>query len=624
MKFKVFILLCIIIVNSIYSRNELIYGDLVEINSINPIVGGNAAEKRLYKLLFNGLLKERTILDLDRNRYNLKIVTDLSEDYEFDNQNNIWKFRLRDNVVFHDYSEVTIKDVYSTLSAYTDDNNDIYDDFYMNYIDMKASYTERDHIYIKLKKEPWDLPKLFMFPICSDNQLKETGRKGLNKDAVNKSWWDLVVNSEVVGTGPYMLYDPVDHSSLDVIELEKFHEYFNNDTANQNPIDTIIYNSFASSNLTSMTQIFESGRKINLAIQSYGLNTDEFNIVENGNDNIYYLGFNYRKGRKLQVVTFDPEKRGVSRRFKSINDINLTDLFGDNELGIRIKQYVMQGFNRLSLLDIIEKNKNIDELEGKIQRSLFPVNSPFNEREKILETEEKYIQNYKNKRMYDLLNDVLNKYLKSKGKTYFEFYPANLMNELDFTKKTRIEPLDGFFTLKGNPNEVLSLTLIYMNTDIIFQDIEKIQKELIETFQKLGIHLELKGIDKSNFISTVNKGEWDLIITSYEVPKDYNITRYFSDPKKNSRENLMGYTNPQIEKITQNIKNTSSGITYSEYLEQMNNEVIKNMVMIPLFGMPQKTGFRKSLILNDYNEFKREMISYDTFFDNVESWEIRN
>lgn len=623
MKSNILILIYILITFNIYCESQLLYGDLVQINSVNPIVGGNPAEKRLYKLLFNGLLKERTILDLNNKRYNLKIVTDISKDYEYDNQNNIWKFSLKDNVKFHDGStRVDVKDVYSTIGAFIDDDNDINDKFYMNYIE--SCYYENDIIYIKLKKEPWNLPKLFMFPILSDEQLSETGRKGLNKDLHNKDWWDLSINSEIMGTGPYMLYDSINHNNLDIIELFKFNEYFNNNPDNQNPIDTIIYNSYSNSNLISMVQNFKSGRKINLSIQSYGLDTDEFNIIENGNDNIYYLGFNYRKNRKLQVVTFDPNKRGVSRRFKEIKDINFTDLFGDNNIGIRVKQYIMQGLNRLSLLSLIEKNKTPDELEYLIQRSIFPVYSPFNEREEILRSEDKYIQNFKNKRMYDLLNDILNKYLKSQDKTYFEFTSANLMKELDFTRKTLIEPLDGFFTLNGNPNEVLSLTLIYMNTDIIFQDLEKIKKELIETMLKLGIHLELKGINKSNFISTVNKGDWDLIITSYEVPKDYNISRYFSNPEKNIRENLMAYLNPAIEALTKKIQNTSSSVTYSEYLEQLNNEVLKNMAMIPLFGMPQKTAFRKSLILNDYNEFQRELINYDTFFDNVESWEIRN
>jgi hypothetical protein len=143
--------------------------------------------------------------------------------------------------------------------------------------------------------------------------------------------------------------------------------------------------------------------------------------------------------------------------------------------------------------------------------------------------------------------------------------------------------------------------------------------------------LRAEGIHPAHFEEEIEKGEWDLIFTSYAVPADYNITAPFSRPVEaelfawetvRNHENVMFFQDNYGDRLVEQMENQASPVSYAEDLKKFNELIMEKLPMIPLFGMPQSAAFRQGLFETDIEQLRRYANS-EYLFDFTERWEMR-
>ncbi len=621
--------------------NRLVYGDLDRVTNLNPITGGNNAEKRLQQFVFNGLLQVRRVLTEGGTRSDLNHVGVLAQDHYYDSQNDEYIFSIRPGVIFHNGFELTAFDVVATINMLIDPRNDVGTDFYRKYIE-RCSLEDYMTVRIKLKKQPFIVWDLFTFGIASDPQLSALGAGGLNKDAQGRKWWNLDFINQPAGTGPFQLTQPLQIASvMERIELERFDEYFEMppSAAGKGNIDSVVYQSYAASTMSTLMEELQDESIINFTAQSYGVDTSLYHTINYGNNSIYYIGFNFRPDRNIHVIR--PGKRiGQTELVKVpglfLGDIlNSTDTVTGVNAGVLFRRLIMQGLDRVELL---RRTRNPSEravstavLEQELQKSLFPVNSVFDEKEEVQQAGDRYLPSYTPEKPYNQLSTILDRYLNEQGKPYFRFVYANDLQELIDREAVR-EIADGLFMSSINPSSnALSLRMIYLTTDRAFYDYQTVSLALEEQFAQMGIVLRAEGIHPAHFEEEIEKGEWDLVFTSYVVPADYNITAPFSKPVEadlfawetvRNYENVMFFQDNYGDRLVEQMENQASRVSYAEDLMKFNELIMEKLPMIPLFGMPQSSAFRQGLFETDIEQLRRYANS-EYLFDFTERWEMR-
>ncbi len=73
---------------------------------INPVLATSESDKDLTALVYSGLL---------RKGENGELITDLAESYDISNDGTIYTFKLKNNLIFHDKSPLTSKDIAFTI-----------------------------------------------------------------------------------------------------------------------------------------------------------------------------------------------------------------------------------------------------------------------------------------------------------------------------------------------------------------------------------------------------------------------------------------------------------------------------------------------------------------------------
>ena len=629
--FATFVLVCIF-AGSTYAENRLVYGDLDRIIDINPITGGGFAERRLQQLMFNGLIQVRREVVDDGTRSDLVYTGVLAEDFNYDRQTQEYIFDLRTDVRFHNGASFSVSDVYSTVELLLDNDTDVGTSFFRNYIE-RCIPDGTFRVRFRLKRQPFDVWKLFTFGVCSDGQIAQLGDPGLNKEAQGRNWWSLDIVKNPVGTGPFKLSSPVTISSaLDRIDLNRFGSYFESQRSRSSDgeyIQEIAYQSYAASTMSTLMNEFSVGRIINFSAQSFGVDTELYHTLEYGNDSIYYIGFNYRPSRKIHVV--QPGRNTGDRELLPIENLYLKDILSANDtiggepVGRLFRRYIMQGLDRAELLRRVESTAattNVStKMENRLQRSVFPVNTAFSEDVDVQRVGKEFLPQYLPQRPFDRLNSILNRYLQEQDKSFFKFVPAAQLQE--FADRRAVTDIgNGLFMSVINPSSyAFALRMIYLATDRAFYDFDLVASSLIEQFAKMGIALIVDSIPPSHFYSEVERGDWDLIFTSYHVPPDFDISAAFSMPNWN-KDNMMFYQNNEIERIVDRLANQASSIGFANSLKDLNEAIMKDMPAILLFGVPQKAAFRRGLFATDIEQLRR-FSSNEHLFDYTERWQLR-
>lgn len=164
------------------------YGDMYVTASIsdaiylNPLLAADSASSSVNALLFNGLLK----YDKDLN-----LVCDLAQSYKIINDGLAIRFDLKKNVLWHDGSPFTVKDVEFTYKKLIDEKTRT--PFSSNYLMVKDFKVLDDYSFIVTYDEPFA-------PILESWCIGIIPEHIFANEDINTSQY----NRQPVGTGPYV------------------------------------------------------------------------------------------------------------------------------------------------------------------------------------------------------------------------------------------------------------------------------------------------------------------------------------------------------------------------------------------------------------------------------------
>lgn len=157
--------------------NTLVYGS-GEITSINPVLYEHG---EINSLLFRGLMK---------NGEGNRLEKDLVSDYSISEDQKVYDFTLREDVLWHDGERFTAEDVKFTLEAIMDPENE--SEIASNYEEIEEIIVEDDnHVRILLKEPNTAMLEYITIGMVPSHLL--TG-----KDLVSDPF-----NHQPIGTGPY-------------------------------------------------------------------------------------------------------------------------------------------------------------------------------------------------------------------------------------------------------------------------------------------------------------------------------------------------------------------------------------------------------------------------------------
>jgi len=152
---------------------------------INPVYANSDIDRDLVQLIFSGLMK------YDEN---LNIVPDLAERYEIEEEGRVYKFYLKENLLWQDKTPLTVDDIIFTIK--TIQNPDFKSPLQANWVGVKIEKINELEIKFTLKK-----PYAAFIENCTLNILP----KHIWQNVSSESFAFEAFNLKPIGSGPYKL-----------------------------------------------------------------------------------------------------------------------------------------------------------------------------------------------------------------------------------------------------------------------------------------------------------------------------------------------------------------------------------------------------------------------------------
>ncbi len=153
---------------------------------LNPVLASEMSSQTVNSLIFNSLVKYNE---------NLEIIPDLAENWETNEQGNIWIFHLRKDVKWHDGNQLTSRDVKFTFEKLFDKSTNTFNRGLFQ-IDGKNPSIETPDMYTV----KFTLPRPFAPFISNIAQMGIIPEHLMSGRDINRDPF----NSHPVGTGPFV------------------------------------------------------------------------------------------------------------------------------------------------------------------------------------------------------------------------------------------------------------------------------------------------------------------------------------------------------------------------------------------------------------------------------------
>ncbi|MBU2635210.1 peptidoglycan-binding protein [Patescibacteria group bacterium] len=152
---------------------------------INPVYANSDVDRDLVQLIFSGLMK------YDEN---LNIVPDLAERYEIEQEGRVYKFYLKENLLWQDKTPLTADDVVFTIR--TIQNPDFKSPLQANWVGIEVEKINELEIKFTLKKP---------YGAFIENCILGILPKHIWQNASSENFAFEPFNLEPIGSGPYKL-----------------------------------------------------------------------------------------------------------------------------------------------------------------------------------------------------------------------------------------------------------------------------------------------------------------------------------------------------------------------------------------------------------------------------------
>ncbi len=173
---------------------------------INPLLASDTTDLDLTKLIFSGLLKYDSQLNL---------ILDLAQSYEINNEKNIYKFYLKDNLFWHDGEKITAEDIiftYEKAAKFATKNP-----FIPNLRNIKIEGADRTVEFYLESPNPNFLNYLTLGIVP----------KHLWQEVEEKNFYKSTLNLKPVGSGPFRFKSltKTPNNEVKILNLERYENY---------------------------------------------------------------------------------------------------------------------------------------------------------------------------------------------------------------------------------------------------------------------------------------------------------------------------------------------------------------------------------------------------------------
>lgn len=601
--------------NSVPSRGgTYVEGLIGQPGFINPIYANSDADRDLVQLIFSGLMK------YDEN---MRVVPDLVEKYEIEEDGRSYKFTLKKDLLWQDKYPLTSDDVIFTIK--TIQNPEFKSPLQANWVGIEAEKISDWEFRLKLKKS---------YSAFLENCTLKILPKHIWENIPSQSFHLSIYNLRPVGSGPYRLID---------IEQKK-PDYISSVTL------SLSSNYFGKSpNITKIKFLFLNDEKeLEKAAKSGKImGWSNNNSAENNNWQNYYLRFPryfavFFNSAKSSILA-DKEIRIALNYATDKNEIAGTVLaFGEENPLIVDSPVLPEVYGLPAPSKVYEYN--IDRAKDILDKAGFQDSDQDGVREKVIKKEPafQFKSNLKENSQGVEVGE-LQKCLATfpdiypGGEVTNYFGPKTKEGVIKFQEKYAEEILEpsGFkngngvvgentrkklnqVCFKSSPEtSLLSFSLITVDQPQLVKAAETLKKQ----WEAVGVRIEIKKLSgtqiEQDFIKPRN---YDLLLFGEilgAIPDP--LPFWHSSQKKDPGLNLAGYENQKADELLEAIRKTSDEKTRNEKLAELQDILISDAPAVFLYSPPY--------IYSVSNEIKgidtKEIADPSRRFTGIENWYIK-
>lgn len=581
---------------------------------INPLYATSDAERDLVEILFAGLMKYSP---------EGKIVPDLAERYETDEEKKVYNFYLRENLFWSDGKPITADDIIFTVKTLQDP---IYKSPYLaSWLDVSIEKISERQIKFHLKKPYFSFLELTTFKIIPEH---------IWQDIPPQNFPLAIYNLKPVSSGPYKIEKIVqdDLGYIKSLILIRNPYYFG-----KKPF------------LSKITLLFFSkeqellGKALNQEVDGFSTQVFppssflNFKLSQILLPRYFALFFNPEKSKILadktvrEVLNYATDKeeileKALDKKGEIVNSPLLPEIYGFNhpsQVYINDKEkakelLITAGFKKINSEGIREKLvKREIEFEFKNNLTFGSQGKEVEELQKCLAKDaEVYPEGEITSYFGNLTKEAVIRFQEKYASEILE--PQGLEKGTGDVKAGSREKLNELCARVTEETLPLKLTLVTVDQP----QLKKVATALKEQWLELGIDLEIK-----TFVFNLEFEQ------NYLRPRNYEILLFgqflgmlpdffpfwHSKQKEDPGLNLAAYENKKADELIIAARQSQDFQTFKENCEKLQNTLLEDLPAIFLYNpyylylfSPAIKGFETKLIADPSKRFT-----------NIENWYIK-
>ncbi|HOW12918.1 MAG TPA: ABC transporter substrate-binding protein [Candidatus Pacearchaeota archaeon] len=549
---------------------------------INPIYANSDVDRDLTELIFSSLMK----YDKDT-----KIIPQMIEDYKIEEDGKVYKFKLKENLLWQDNTPITADDIIFTIK--TIQNPESKSTLYGNWIGVETEKIDDFTVKFSIKQPYSSFLENFTLKILPKHLLENVDPKNLSLE---------LYNLKPTGSGPYKINEIKQgkNGKIESITLTPNSYYFEKEPY----ISQIKFLFF--DNEEDLIKAAKKGEIKSFTLNYYNKFDKNFNIYKLSFPRYFALFLNPQKAKPLSetniriALNHATNKKEIVEKALQIsqNDKDIEEIIVDSPILPQFYGYkkpeISYEFNPEKAIEILEKNgykNNESGIREKIitKEASFKLKSDLKFGSKGTEVEQ--LQKCLSKLEDIYPNGEISGYFGENTKQavikFQEKYADEILKPNNLTKGTGI-------VSKGTRNKLNELCFkeSVENIPLKFSLLTVNQPQLIETaeilkeqWKKIGVDIEIESLPPADVKEKIRERDYQILLYGEVLGMIPDLFPYwYSTQKKDPGSNLSLYENKEVDKLLEEIRKTQDLNIFAEKLNEFQNILLKDAPAIFLYN----------------------------------------
>lgn len=185
-----------------------------------------------------------------------------------------------------------------------------------------------------------------------------------------------------------------------------------------------------------------------------------------------------------------------------------------------------------------------------------------------------------------VLTDTLvhpNSWLQSEEKPLTYIYNVDQSRSLLDTVPLADNDEDGFYDQTSNATANKITFKLLVNKDNVSR--MKVAELLLQDFTAIGLTLEIDAVDKTTFLTKLDAGEYDLVLSGWKLSAVPDFTDFFHSQKIIGGSNFIHYNNPLMDKALENVFTSLNDDSLKANVQKLNELYTSELPYFSLYFM---------------------------------------